>query len=450
MAAQILPFPKVGAPTSSPIACFLRVGEAHRKLAELHAAGHLPFRQAVFEASRFRHQRELVAAMRESGARIVLDTEAAELASPARCGGHSRRAPWAPEGGGLLGPARFRGSALDDFVSQAARFAVENRVHTILAPSHYLGDPAFRDWLAVDRDACLALRRALDREGGSQIAIDYQVILANTMLNNSAVRGSVISTLSDLPIENLWVRASGFGADAGPLAAKHYLTSIVGFHNLGKPVVADYLGGLVGQAALAFGAVSGIAQGISEHERFDARDWHKEPEPFEDGTRFARAVRVSIPGLDKSVKRNELEVLASARTGRRLCGCNDRACCPHGYAEMVADPRGHAARRLMQSITNLEAVPDLRREAHFLNGPMAEADRRGREIKALRPPPSEAARHGVILDELMRRLASHSHRNEKLRASFEHLHETRGLEGPRARPIQMTTPPEFKSGSHQQ
>jgi hypothetical protein len=38
MVAQILPFPNAGGATISPIACFLRVGEAHKKLADLHAA----------------------------------------------------------------------------------------------------------------------------------------------------------------------------------------------------------------------------------------------------------------------------------------------------------------------------------------------------------------------------------------------------------------------------
>ena len=90
--AQILPFPEADAPNSTPIACFLRVGEAHRKLAEVHVAGHLPVRNAVFETSRFRHQRELPAAPRDSETLIVLDKEAAELGSSACCRGHSRRA----------------------------------------------------------------------------------------------------------------------------------------------------------------------------------------------------------------------------------------------------------------------------------------------------------------------------------------------------------------------
>ena len=65
MNAQILPFPKPPAVSvSSPVALFLRVGEAHRKLADLHATGHLPARRAVFDASRVRHQRDLIAALR--------------------------------------------------------------------------------------------------------------------------------------------------------------------------------------------------------------------------------------------------------------------------------------------------------------------------------------------------------------------------------------------------
>ncbi len=285
MAAQILPFPTFGLPPS-PVGCLLRVGTAHRKLAELHAAGHLPVRQAVIEASRFRHQREFVAALRESGAHIVLDTEAAELASPARCGGHRRLAPWAPENGCLLGPENFIGAELEKFVGKVARFAVEHRVNTVLAPGHFLGDPNFENWLTVDRAACFALRQALDHEGGSDIAVDYQLILPSITLTEPGTRGDLISALTNLPVENVWVRSSGFGADAGPLAAKRYLTSIIGFHNLGKPVIADYLGGLIGQAALAFGAVSGILQGVLERERFDAHHWHNEPKPVEEKLGF--------------------------------------------------------------------------------------------------------------------------------------------------------------------
>jgi hypothetical protein len=173
VAAQILPFPTPTVGLASPIACFIRVGDAHRKFADLHAAGRLPPSRAVIEASRFRHQRELVTALRESGAEIVLDSEAAELAAPAKFLGHSRRAPWAvSDGNGPQRPEHFRRSSREDVVGQIARFAVENRTSVVLAPSHFLGDPACQDWLSIDAASCIALREALGREGGKAIAID--------------------------------------------------------------------------------------------------------------------------------------------------------------------------------------------------------------------------------------------------------------------------------------
>ena len=215
--------------------------------------------------------------------------------------------------------------------------------------------------------------------------------------------------------------------------------TISGLHNLGKPIVADHLGGLVGFAALCFGAVSSLAAGIGEKERFDGRGWHKEPAPLVEDAKFGRSVRVSIPGLHRSVTLKELDVLASAKNGRRLCGCNDRSCCQHGYIDMVADPRGHAARQLFRAISAIEEVPDLRRDTHFLDGPLVHADRRAREIKGLRPSQAEAERHGIDGNELMKRLLTHSRHVEKLRSSLEHIHEARGDEGPRARPIEFRT-----------
>jgi hypothetical protein len=41
MPAQLLPFPNFSGAAISPIACFLRIGEAHRRLADLHAAERL-------------------------------------------------------------------------------------------------------------------------------------------------------------------------------------------------------------------------------------------------------------------------------------------------------------------------------------------------------------------------------------------------------------------------
>ena len=97
---KILPFP-LAASAKSPLAQFIRIGEAHKKLGDLHAAGRFPAERVVVDASRLRHQKELIKALRDDGAEIVLDLEIAELAAPAKFAGHSRYAPWAIAGEGL-------------------------------------------------------------------------------------------------------------------------------------------------------------------------------------------------------------------------------------------------------------------------------------------------------------------------------------------------------------
>jgi hypothetical protein len=259
--------------------------------------------------------------------------------------------------------------------------------------------------------------------------------MPNTMLNDAAAQGRVTSVLADLPIDNVWVRVSGFGSDAGPLTTKRYLSSMSALHNLGKPIIADYLGGVNGMAAVAFGAVSGLAQGIGEQERFDAGTWHKLPPPRVEDAEFGRAVRVTIAGLQRSVLLTELQLLVNSKGGRRLCGCGDRACCAHGYTDMIADPRRHAAHQLFKSLSSLEAVPDLRRESYFLNGPMAAAERLGRQVKSLRPSSAEAEKLGIDPANLMKRLEQHSRRIEQLSHTLDRVHEERGEEGPRSRAI---------------
>ena len=92
MDRKILPFPLI-TPAKPRLAHFVRIGEAHKKLADLHASGRFPAERIVVEASRLRYQKELIEALREDGVRIILDTEVAELAAPSTVAGHSRHAP---------------------------------------------------------------------------------------------------------------------------------------------------------------------------------------------------------------------------------------------------------------------------------------------------------------------------------------------------------------------
>lgn len=441
MCAQILPFRTSTPALATAIGHFIRIGSAHRKLADLHVASGFPATRIVVEASRVDRQNDLIAVMRDAGAEIVLDTEAAKLASLAKFAGHSRRAPWAlPPNDGPLGPERFQPHTFDDVLGQIARFAVAKKFDAVFAPAHFISDPSYRDWVKAAHEACIRFRETLDREGGANIAIDYPVIVTHAELNNADIRAELITSLASLPIENVWVRASCLDASPGPLTITRYLNAISHFHNLGKPIFADHLGGLTGLAALAFGTVSGIAHGIIERERFDASDWHKAPPPRADDASFGRAVRISIPGLNRSATLKELELLATAKGGRRMVGCGDPTCRPCGYPEMTNDPRRHVEFQAFKAIDRLEGVPDLRREHFFLNGPMTEADRIGRQLRGLKLPAAEAAKYGINPTELMKRLGDHSRKLEQLLSVFERRHESRGDDSHRARPVKSRSP----------
>ncbi|MEO7221073.1 MAG: hypothetical protein ABIY37_01230, partial [Devosia sp.] len=427
---------------NSPLGLFVRIGSAHNKLADLYAGGRLAARRVVVDASRVRFQKEFLKTLREDGVEVVLDTEVAELTSPRKFPGHGRFSPWIkPEWHRPFGPDDFRSDSVERLAEKIAEFAVANEITTVLSPTHNLSDRLYPDWLTIDRVMCTSLRQALDRLGGSHIAIDYPVILSNTDLKDVVTRGTLATALVDLPFENLWLRVSGMDGSGGPLKTIQFLTSLNRLHNIGRPIIADYLGGLTGQSAMAFGSVSGLAHGIGEKERFDASDWHLPPVKREDGDEgFGLATRIEIPDLGKAPTKKELEVLAGAPGGRRICACADKRCCPHGLDDMLRDPRAHASFRATAMVQALEEVPIARREQFFLDKPMADTVRTARSVANLRPVQAEAARLGIDTAGLMKRFTEHSYRIDKLASALGAFHERRSGEAAYAKGIKPRKP----------
>ena len=446
MADNVLAFPYGTHPTQ-PVAQFIRLGELqYQSLGTLLAQGRLPARRVVVDASKIRHQKELIKAFREAGAEVVLDTKAAELAAPQKCGGYAKGAPWAGLNDGKpLGPQFFAGGRADDIFGQVARCAVEYQCDVVLAPCHFIGDKLFGDWFDVDRQACLRLRQALDREGGAHIAIDYPLIVPHVQLNDPERRSAFSHGLQGLPFDNLWIRASGFGNDAGALTATRYMSALTGLHNIGRPIVADYLGGIVGEAAIAFGAVSGVAHGIGERERFETSGWEKPPRKPEDGF-GGRAKRITLAGLNRSFTLSEFELLCSARGARQLLVGADRSRFPNGVQDMLKDPKGYVASEALRHVEELAGVPDLRRGQHFLEGRMTEVARTARRVKDLKPPKDKAAEKKIDLDKLMKRLNDHSTKTDKLHSSFEHLHADLMERAGRAQAVTRAAPAQGVQG----
>ena len=364
----------------------IRTGEmAYKQLENLHAEGRLPANSVIIDASKALFQKEFIAALRASGAEIILDTKAAELSEIGKFQGYAKGAPWAKKDDNRpLNVGDFDTRSNEDLYGKIARFALENGVTAIMAPTHFLKEGAADPWLHVDIETVSLLRSALDREGGHHIAIDYPLIAPHTKITDVAHRERIMQAIAGLPFDNLIVRLSGFGSLAGQLTTKRTLQAVADLQRLGYPIMLDHIGGLIATAAVAFGFVSGVAHGIGERERFDASQWHKPPKPREPGSFFGRPTYIPVPGLGRSFTKDHINLIAGTQGGRRLVSCQDRNCCPRGLIDMLDKPRAHIAFQQFEKMQALFEVPDTRRAQHFLDTEMHTAQHKARDLAQLK------------------------------------------------------------------
>jgi len=428
MNTVVLPFPHLQ-PPSSEVAQYVRIGGSHRIVGALFSTGHLPAKRVVVEASRAARQLDRLRVLRNDGMEIVLDTEAAELSSLYRFQTHARHAEWLPEPPARpLRPVDFDQSRIEAI----ARLAVKLDVDTVLAPTYYLSGTGFSDWLQTDLRNCERLRIALDREGGSRIAIDYTIIIRSQDLATSECQSKLMAALSDLPIDQVWVRLSGLQKDAGPQKTRDLIRLLSGFHNLGRPIVLDYCAGINAQAAVAFGVASGVSYGIMEKHQFDASNWHKPMPERDPDDPSGRPTYIEVPGLCRSFKRKEFELLAQAKGGRRvMLQSNDFSAA--NIEEIVRDPKAAAASDVTRSFAALERVPDLNRANHFVDSTLRNMERKARDVSLLRPAQSAADSAGVDLTSLLQRTHNHHETLSKVSKALERLHDERGQTAPRVR-----------------
>ncbi len=349
-------------PQPEPVAHYLRLGAFHRQVEKLLAAGRLPVERVVVEASAFTHQKDVVVQLVDAGRELVLDTNVAELSVVGRYSGAAKSAPWSHSEGPLQPEHLARGSN-HDVIGKIAGFVVEHGFHAVQAPTHLL-EGSTDPWFGIDRQACEDLRRALNMAGGEAISIDYPLTLKYASLRDPAQRRVLIAGLKDLPFDNLWLRVSGFGADTEAPMLRRYIAAAVEFQQLDRPIVADGVGGLAAVAVAAFGAAGGISHGLGEKERFAAGDWNKPPVPRGGGG--GREKRLLVPGLDRLLSVKQVEMLMAAEGGRRLLGCQDRACCPNGHNDTLKDPKGHYLRQRTKPLERISCVPAARRVDDFL------------------------------------------------------------------------------------
>jgi hypothetical protein len=219
---------------------------------------------------------ELAKTLKASGCEIVLDPNFAEMAAINRFGSSSiQKLPWANLGRPWR-PEDFDRTRNQDAAKAIAEFAVKAGVHAVLAPTHLL-EQLNGAWRPIDLRMCEALRHELDKCGGSDIAVDYQLITTSALLKEDSNRAAFLADITQMPIENVWLRASGFGATATGAGTRQFVEAIRDFHATGRALVADMAGGFAALGAAAFGAVGGISHGVGQKESFKASAWKKPP-----------------------------------------------------------------------------------------------------------------------------------------------------------------------------
>lgn len=414
MTADIVELP-TSRPDRTRIGHAIRSGESnYKQLENLHAEGRLPVATLIVDASKAKFQREFIAAVQESGGEVILDTKCAELSEIGRCSGYAKGAPWAQvDEQRPLVPSDYQPGANIDLYNSIARFAIELDVDAVFAPTHFIREGAKDNWWAIDCATIALLRRALDRAGGEHVGIDYPLIVKHSVLNDEEHRHQLVAGLSVLPFDNLFVRLSGFGAASGPLTVKRTFKALGDLQLVGKPIILDHIGGLIGIGALAFGRVSSIAHGIGERERFDAGDWDKEPKERDPDSQGGRATYIPVPGFDRGFVAKDIELISATPKGRRMVSCNDRKCCPLGLRSMQNNLKAHIAYQKFRAVGDLAEVPDAYRVKHFLNSDMRDAERKARDLAQL----------STGDESLDKKLAAGRKRIDSLARTFESLAE---------------------------
>jgi len=387
-----------------PISHLVRIGHTgHRTLENLHTAGRAPISRAVVDAGHSLRQKELISTLSNSGAEIILDTKAAELATLAGIQTKAAQLPWANAERPHTAAdwAGERGVALTRSV---AEFAVTNGVDTVLSPAHLI-QSVDSHWLVTDIQATHNLRRSLDQHDGGNVRIDYHLVVPSSLVKDIEHLKTLLQRLRSAPVDNIWLRVSGYGMDGTPAGTKRYIEAAWELAKLGKPLIADQVGGLVSLALASFGAVGGICQGVAEKENFRTSHWRRIS-----GNGGGSEKRIYLPQLDLFLYRSKAEVFMTGRNARSLVICNDRQCCLKPD-DIFNHSHAHALTQNVRAIERLNAQPELKRIDYLLGSVIPETGRNLRKAKKIR----------ISDEKLTERLAKKSDRLDLMHQTLERI-----------------------------
>lgn len=356
-----LPRPRPQRPGPEGLGFFVRVGRnAHTELLHLIATGERGFFGFVIDAQNIERHRELITEARRHDLDVILDPKIQQMGF---AGGHTESLaalPW--------GLARhhnvtdFDGGEGQRRAAQIVEAAAANGFTQILGPTHLLNS-ANDPWLR--RDIAM-MNWTADQIASShaELGLVYPLTVPMTVLRQTAARRAIITAVADAPCDAVWLKVENFGDDATGEKVAAYIDACRDFHERGLPIVGDHIGGLPGLGALAFGAVGGIAHGVTGQQNFKASSWRRPRVPSSGGAPW----RVYIPQLDLLLKpRTAAALFTTSPRVKAMCGCRDTHCCPHGPRDMLEHPVRHAIYQRAREVERLSSVPQSLRAEHYLN-----------------------------------------------------------------------------------
>src|SRR5260370_25915471 len=275
-----LPRPRDARPQEEGLGFFVRVGRNdHNEVLDLIATGERGIFGFVIEAQHVKRHAGLIAEAQKSGYDLILDPKTQSMGFP---GGHTHSLatlPWGLPRHHRL--ADFDGTAGRQRAVQIVEVASESGFTKLLGPTHLLSGPN-DPWLQRD---IATMRWAFEEiaRGGSGIELIYSLALPIDVLRREDERSAVISAIAEAPCDAIWLKIENFGDDASGEKTAAYIAACRDFHGRGVHVIGDHLGGLPGLGALAFGAVGGIAHGVTMLQSFKAAGWRRPQNPGDGG-----------------------------------------------------------------------------------------------------------------------------------------------------------------------
>jgi hypothetical protein len=400
-------------PTSPPLAGYLRVGHTgHHKLEALHAADRLGFSRLVFDAAYTGRQADFLHAQKMAGREIVIDLNVAETAMPGRFASTVKKLPWGNPDRPWI-PGDFGATRNNDFAKRFAEFVTNIGPSAVLAPVHKAEGGK---WRSIDLRATERLRMELDRAGAKDVAIDYLVIIEAREFRDDEKRAAALDGVSDLPVQNLWVRVSGFGATSTGARTRNLIEAARCLQDPGLPLVLDMAGGFAGISTLAFGAFGGISHGAAQHESFDLADWRKPP----NGKGGGAYPRAYVSELDRYLTEPQLQAFFAVRGTRTRFACADSSCCAHGYQDMLENGHAHFITQRSRQLEALSKIPPSRRAENFLLRQLDPAVRSTRQASKLK----------FSDDGVQKLVGDAKSRLTRLRDALGALHEADGAAAP--------------------